>query len=75
MVYLIEKSVVGSTSMYDIENDVWSQGPSMVTPRWAHSCCILDDMLYAIGGLNNAEEHLSSIEAVNCNLWKNFGPD
>ena len=76
MEYLIQVGIVVElTSMYDIENDAWSQGPNMVIPRWAHSCCILDDKLYAIGGLSSAGEYLSSIEAVNCDLWKNFGPN
>ena len=53
MKYLVEDHVVGDTSMYHIENDTWCLGPSMATPRWAHSCCTLGNYLYAIGGLNN----------------------
>ena len=74
--YLVEEEVVGATSMYDIQNDIWFEGPSLITPRYAHSCCILNNMLYAIGGwYEDKDAHVSSIEVFNCIHWNSFAQD
>ena len=37
---------------FDFVNEKWSQGPSMLKRRCAHSCCILHGVMYAFAGFN-----------------------
>jgi hypothetical protein len=38
------------TQVYDPENDSWTTGTPMPTPRWALGVAIVNDELYVIGG-------------------------
>jgi N-acetylneuraminic acid mutarotase len=40
------------TQVYDPENDTWTTGTPMPTPRWALGVAVVNDELYAIGGYN-----------------------
>ena len=40
------------TQIYDIENDFWSDGPNMSTPRAYLGLAVVNDMIYAVGGLD-----------------------
>ncbi|KON32091.1 hypothetical protein AC478_01365 [miscellaneous Crenarchaeota group-1 archaeon SG8-32-3] len=40
------------TYAYDSGSDVWSAGASMLTPRMYLGLAVVDDVLYAIGGIN-----------------------
>ncbi len=38
------------TQVYNPENDTWTTGTSMPTPRWSLGVAVVNDELYAIGG-------------------------
>jgi N-acetylneuraminic acid mutarotase len=38
------------TQVYDPENDTWTTGTPMPTPRWSLGVAVVNDELYAIGG-------------------------
>ena len=74
--------VDGATSMYNIERDEWSEGPTLAIPRAANSCCTLGHMLYAVSGFrpNLGFSHcldklLTSIEVVNATRWLRKGQE
>jgi N-acetylneuraminic acid mutarotase len=49
----IESSITSNlTQMYDPENDTWTTGTPMPTPRWSLRVAVVNDELYAIGGYN-----------------------
>jgi N-acetylneuraminic acid mutarotase len=45
--------VVGSNYVYDPEQDVWSNGTVLPTARSGVKVAVVDDVLYAIGGVEN----------------------
>jgi N-acetylneuraminic acid mutarotase len=45
--------VVGSNYVYDPEQDVWSNGADLPTARSGVKVAVVDDVLYAIGGVEN----------------------
>ena len=59
-----------SMEKYDIANDTWTTGPSMETPRAAHSSCCLGQNFYVFAG-RNATGYLNSIEFINENALIN----
>ena len=59
-----------SCTMYDIEKDVWTVGPTMLRHRWKHSCCILGDHLYTFSGMGMSSlEDIDSIQMIDAKKW------
>ena len=59
------------TFIYNIKNNSWSEGPSLLEPRADHSSCAIqsDDgstqCIIVIGGLTNQGRYLKSVEILN----------
>jgi N-acetylneuraminic acid mutarotase len=49
------------TQVYDPENDVWTTGTPIPTPRWSLGVAVVNDELYAIGGYDG-ETYLAANE-------------
>jgi N-acetylneuraminic acid mutarotase len=48
------------TQVYDPENDTWTAGTSMPTPRWGLGVAVVNDELYAIGGKTDEGDNFSA---------------
>jgi len=48
------------TQVYDPENDTWTTGTSMPTPRWSLGVAVVNDELYAIGGKTEEGDNFSA---------------
>lgn len=46
-------------------NDSWNDYPSMQVKRQAHSMCLYKGYIYAFGGIDESNKHLTSIERLN----------
>ena len=60
-----------TTSVYSLENNVWTELPPMAIERRYHSCAFFDDHIYVLGG-----KALKSTEILDLatNTWS-FGPE
>lgn len=58
-IYLVGGLGVELTQIFDPETETWSIGASMPTPRRFLSVAVADDLLYAIGGYDNAGNGLN----------------
>eukprot|EP01083_Nonionella_stella_P215571 775748_1 len=58
--------MLDTVQIYDLTNNQWLTNiPSLNTPRWAPSCAIANHKLFAIGGFNDNDDGLSSIEVLD----------
>jgi len=58
---------VNLTQIYDPENDVWTYGTPMPTPRNRLAAAVVNDILYAIGGRNgySSPDYLAANECIH----------
>ena len=63
--------LLGSVDIYDVQNNIWQEGPVLKEPRYMHSSCIVGDYAYvAFGGDSNLEciktfERLNIVKLLN----------
>ncbi|CAB3979831.1 kelch 17 [Paramuricea clavata] len=62
-------SIVNNVECYDCSSGVWHELTPMIIPRKFVGSAILDDQLYAVGGINDQYGDLVTVEA--CNLSTN----
>ena len=62
-------SIVNNVECYDCRSGVWHELTPMIIPRKFVGSAILDDQLYAVGGINDQYGDLVTVEA--CNLSTN----
>jgi hypothetical protein len=54
-------SPVSDTQVYNLNNNSWSMGASILTPRWDFDVAVLNERFYAVGGnLNYSKIELAS---------------
>lgn len=55
---------LSTVERYDVGDDVWQKGPSLLTPRRGLAVAVMGKILYAIGG-SDGSETLDSVESLN----------
>ena len=53
---------LSSVECLDASTGVWSAVAAMSTARCVHGVAVVDDKLYAVGGVDNSGTELSSVE-------------
>lgn len=65
-------SCVEAVEKYSPTADKWTFVCNMLTPRAEFGCCMLDDVIYVVGGYNwNTGERLTSVESLDLDtmIW------
>ncbi len=55
--------VTNLVEIYNPDTDTWTNGPSMLTPRYSFGTCAINNVLYSIGGTDGTNT-LASMEAL-----------
>ena len=67
--------LVNSVESYDLDSDTWSTVASMAESRACAGVATHDGLIYVIGGINEVDDELSSVEVYDtkCNVWSQLG--
>ena len=64
--------VLNDVIMYDTETGRIEILPSLNHKRFSHSAVICDDVIFVLGGWNEEEENLNSVESLKINSDENW---
>jgi len=70
------RGVVGSTEIYDPLSDTWTPGAPLPTPRWGARAVAMEDRIYVLGGVTQADSIFPSVEIYEpaADSWTVFAP-
>ena len=65
-----------SLEQYDFRTDTWSELTNLQQARYAVATCLVQEILYVIGGYNETDGFLSSVVSFNLKdgKWRNLSP-
>jgi len=70
------RGVVASTEIYDPVGDSWSPGAPLPTPRWGARAVAMNERIYVLGGVTQADTVFPSVEIYEpaTDSWTVFDP-
>lgn len=71
------RGVVSSLEIYDPALESWSYGADLPTPRWGAEAVAMEDAIYLVGGVTQADTVFPMVEVYHpsTDSWTTFDPD